>query len=55
MSAEEVLKRVDSQMDRAERLARAHVLVDNSGDVSDLERTVGSLWDIRVKGRMTRK
>ena len=50
MSAEEVRKRIDSQMDREERLARADVVVDNSSDVSELERTVHSLWDIRTKG-----
>ena len=55
MSAEEVLKRIDSQMDRSERLARAQVVVDNSGDVEALERAVSSLWDCRVKGRTTGK
>lgn len=49
MSAEEVLKRVESQMDRSERLARADVVVDNSGDQAALEVTVYKLWDSRVK------
>ena len=48
MSAEEVLKRIESQMDRSERLSRAHVIVDNGGDVTDLESTVGRLWKTRV-------
>lgn len=48
MSAEEVLKRVDSQMDRSERLRRSQVVVDNVGDVAKLESTVEKLWKIRV-------
>ena len=50
MSAEEVLKRIDSQMDRAERLKRAQVIVDNGGDVADLESKVETLWNSRVPG-----
>ena len=49
MSADEVLKRIDSQMDRAERLARAQVVLDNSGDVSDLEKQITSLWEGRIQ------
>ena len=55
MSAEEVLKRIESQMDRSERLARAQVVVDNSGDKSALGKTVHRLWDSRVKGRLARR
>ena len=55
MSAEEVLKRIESQMDRAERLARAHVVVDNSSDETQLEKTVHRLWNDRVKGRIAQK
>ena len=50
-SAEEVLKRIDSQMDRSERLAQAQVVVDNSADVDELERTITGIWNSRVKGR----
>lgn len=50
MSAEEALKRIDSQMDRAERLKRAQVIVDNGGDVADLESKVETLWNTRVVG-----
>ena len=50
MSAEEVLKRIDSQMDRSERLNRAQVIVDNGGDIADLESTVDRLWKTRVAG-----
>lgn len=55
MSAAEVLKRIDSQMDQAERLARSDVVVNNSGDVPQLARTVNSLWESRVKGRTAGK
>ena len=50
MSAEEVLKRIESQMDRSERLSRTQVIVDNSGNVADLESTVDRLWKTRVAG-----
>ena len=55
MSAEEVIKRVESQMDRSERLSQAHVVVDNSGDEMVLEQTVHQLWDDRVKGRIAQE
>jgi len=48
LEEEEVRKRIDSQMDREERLARSHLVVDNSGDVAALEQTVSSLWETRV-------
>ncbi len=48
---EEAQKRISSQMDREERLGRSDVVVDNSGDVTDLERTVRGLWESRVNGR----
>ena len=54
MTEEEVLKRIGSQMDREERLERADLVVDNSGDVDTLETTVQSLWENRVNGRIER-
>ena len=48
----EVRKRISSQMPAAERRARATVVVDNSGDLAALQRTVRSLWDQRVTGRI---
>ena len=50
MSAEEVLKRIDSQMDRSERLRRSQVIVDNGGDVANLESTVEKLWRTMLAG-----
>ena len=55
LEEEEVRKRIDSQMDREERLARSHLVLDNSGDVAELEQTVSSLWENRVKGRTERR
>ncbi len=55
LQEEEVRKRIDSQMDRKERLARSHLVLDNSGDVAELEQTVNSLWENRVKGRTERR
>jgi len=51
LQEEEVRKRIDSQRDREERLARSHLVLDNSGDVAALEQTVKSVWETRVKGR----
>ena len=51
LQEEEVRKRIDSQMDREERLQRSHLILDNSGDVAQMEQTVNSLWKTRVKGR----
>ncbi len=55
LQEEEVRKRIDSQMDREERLQRSHLILDNSGDVAELEQTVNSLWKTRVKGRTERR
>lgn len=51
LSEAEVRKRINSQMPAAERLSRATVVIDNSGNVDALERTVKSLWDSRVRGK----
>jgi dephospho-CoA kinase len=51
-SEEEIRKRINSQMPTRERLARSDVIIGNSGDVASLERTVRSLWDNRVKGKV---
>ena len=48
MGEEEVMRRINSQMDRSERIERSDLVVDNSGDVTNLEETVKALWDTRV-------
>jgi len=35
-------------MDRAERLERADVVIDNSSDMAGLESSIKELWDRRV-------
>jgi dephospho-CoA kinase len=52
LSEEEIRKRINAQMPAKERLARSDVVIDNSGDVADLERTVQSLWNNRVKEKV---
>ena len=51
MTEAEVRRRIESQMDRWERMDRADIVVDNSGDVATLESSVKDLWDARVDGR----
>ena len=51
----EVRRRIDSQMDIQERLDRADVVVDNSGDMAALERALKSLWGIRVEGKVEQR
>ncbi len=51
LSAQEVMERMDSQMDRNDRLARADAIIDNASGVAELKRTVDGLWNSRVKGR----
>ena len=54
MDEKEARRRIGSQMDRAERIERSDLVVDNSGDVSALEQTVSALWDNRVNVRTER-
>jgi len=54
MDEKEARRRIDSQMDRTERIERSNLVVDNSGDVATLEQTVNALWDSRVNVRTER-
>lgn len=51
----EVRRRIDSQMDIQERLKRADLVVDNSGDTAALERVLKSLWETRVEGKVEQR
>ena len=51
LSEEEARKRISSQMDRTERLAKADCVIDNSGDMAGLGMAVKELWNSRVEGR----
>jgi dephospho-CoA kinase len=52
LSEEEIRKRINSQMPAKERLVRSDVVINNSGDVANLERAVQSLWNNRVKEKV---
>ncbi|MCY4366908.1 MAG: dephospho-CoA kinase [Chloroflexi bacterium] len=49
---EEIRKRIASQMSSSERSNRATEVVNNSGELADLERTVRAIWKRRVEGRI---
>ena len=48
LSEEEAKKRINSQMDRAERIERSDFVIDNSSDMAGLEIAIKELWDRRV-------
>lgn len=52
MSEEEARKRLASQMSRTERLERADLVIDNSGDIAGMKRAIDELWETRVKERI---
>ena len=49
---EEIRKRIASQMSSEQRSARAEQVVNNSGNMADLEATVREIWKHRVEGRI---
>jgi len=51
---QEIRKRISSQMDRSERLSRADCVINNSGDIPQMESAIDDLWNSRVKGRNER-
>ena len=55
LTKEEARKRISSQMDRSERLSRADLVIDNSGDIAAMESAIDEMWERRVKGRNERK
>lgn len=52
LAPEEVRKRIASQMSSTERSNRATEVVNNSGELADLESTVRAIWERRVEGRI---
>ena len=48
LSVEEAKKRINSQMDRMERIGRSDFVINNSGDMAELGTTIKELWDRRV-------
>ena len=51
LGAEEVRKRISSQMDRNERLERSDYIIDNSGDIAGMHRAIDELWERRVTAK----
>ena len=45
MPEDQARERMDAQASRAERLAIADIVVDNSGPLAELDRRVGALWE----------
>ena len=52
MTEEEARKRLASQMSRTERLGRASIVIDNSGEVAEMFTAIDELWATRVKERI---
>ena len=48
LSEDEAKKRINSQMDRMERIGRSDFVINNSGDMAELGTTIKELWDRRV-------
>jgi dephospho-CoA kinase len=52
LSEEQVRGRMATQMPVAEKIRQADVVIDNSGNMEDLQRRVTQEWNVRVKGRI---
>ena len=52
LEPEEIRKRISSQMSSEERVARADQVVNNAGNLADLESSVKKIWKRRVEGRI---
>ena len=52
LSEGEIQRRIRSQMPPAERIAKADAVIENSGDLQQLEHKVKSLWNSRVARRV---
>jgi dephospho-CoA kinase len=50
---EEIRKRIGSQLPFEERSRNAQVVVDNSGAIDGLKKSVESIWESRVKGKVS--
>jgi dephospho-CoA kinase len=51
---EEIRKRIASQMPSEERARRATEVIENAGEMEDLESSVRDVWKRRVEGRIER-
>jgi dephospho-CoA kinase len=51
---EEIRKRIDAQWPSEDRARRADTVIQNDGELKDLEATVRKTWQRRVEGRIER-
>jgi dephospho-CoA kinase len=55
MTREQARARMDAQASRADRLAIAGIVIDNSGSLAELDRLVGDLWtELRRRTQLSR-
>jgi dephospho-CoA kinase len=50
LSVSDVLKRINSQISANKPINQATVMINNSGEVAALERSIKSIWSTRIKG-----
>ena len=55
LDASAVRARIMAQMSQKERENRADVVIDNTGDIDNLKKTVLGIWHERVNSRITRR
>jgi len=52
LSREEAQKRISAQMSTKERKLRSQVMIENNGDLAELTKVVGQIWESRVKTKV---
>ena len=52
LSREEAQKRINAQMSTKERKLRSQVMIENNGDLAELTKVVGQIWESRVKTKV---
>jgi dephospho-CoA kinase len=56
LSPDQAKARIAAQADRAERLAIAGIVIDNSASLAELDRLVGELWtELRRRAQLSRQ
>ncbi|HUZ23380.1 MAG TPA: dephospho-CoA kinase [Streptosporangiaceae bacterium] len=56
LSRDQAKARMAAQADRAQRLAIAGIVIDNSGSLAELDRLVGELWtELRHRAQLSRQ
>lgn len=53
LDADEIRRRIKSQMTREERAGHATVIIHNDEGIEQLKQRIHELWDSRVKGRVS--